>query len=344
LTEIFGGITTPGQGDRGPAALLDYLRTVVNADEGAEWARVAPGTVPVKVAHAHDPNARVFNERDLPALYLVRRRGRARWAAMGVLVAEDELLIRWVYPPAQQAHQVAREHMAPRVVRSIIRAIERVATPVWVHERDLADSDAFVLSRATATTAVDLIDTDLDGAVGGRGLTSPRYVTITAATSASAYVLTPIVVEGIRGYDYVVDSLTPTSIHGGWQLTGTVLFDRITRVSLPAQTLTTGALEVGHTEDEAANVRGSSILVHSGFGVLHVTGWEPGNVEIAIAGGAAGRDSTRRYEAVEITVAAMEQATTDIDALERLQTVDWSIYGATGNEGDGAVHMFDRED
>jgi hypothetical protein len=165
-------------------------------------------------------------------------------------------------------------------------------------------------------------------------------VTITAATAASAYVLTPIVVEGIRGYDYVVDSLTPTSVNGGWQLTGTVLFDRITRVSLPAQTLTTGALEVGHTEDVEANARGSSVLVHTGFGEIRLTNWQQGQLEIRKADGSP----VGSYDAAEITLAVTEQSTTDIDALERLQTVDWSIYGATGNEADGVVHIMDRED
>lgn len=345
MAERYGAIVSPGTGaDPGLAVILDYLQTWMNAYEGDAWRALAPAavggtSVPVKTVHTHDPEERSFNERDLPALYVSRQRGRPQELAPDLEMSEDELHLHWVYPPVPQGRQKARDPFATRIARAVRVALRKCAFSLWVHERDEADADAFRLSTATVTTEATHVGAALSGAVGAGPLPSPRFVTATATAVTGAYALTPILVEGIDAAgDYVTDTLTPLSVNGGWQLVGTVEMVRVTRIVEPAQTLTTGAISYGHTEDEVAVARGSLLATHAGHETLRLTEAIPDVVDIQIQGG-----QTRRYEALRMTLVSVERHTTDLeDDSDALTESRWLI-NASSSDADGFVPMFERD-
>jgi len=338
-TDVYGALRMPqaalaaGEvaGDPGLGVVADYLKAFLNSRPNVAWQTVAPGQPVVRTALTHDPEELAFNEKDLPALYLHRTRGVAEWMAEDYRVMRDEIKAVWVFPPVPQAHQRLRGRISSAVAKAIDAALERCRFPGWVHSADLADIDGIRLSAATSTSAANYVDVDLDGAVGSAALKSPRFITATASVASGAYALADILVEGVdEDGEYVSDLLTPLSANGGWTLTGTIPISQVTRIAVPAQALTTGALSFGHTEDEQALLEGSLVALHAGLMSLRMAapGWAESTLQIRIRG-VGTTIETRPYETVEVTLAAEERWTIeDEEAIEPLEGVDVDITRA----------------
>ena len=168
--------------------------------------------------------------------------------------------------------------------------------------------------------------------VGARAFPTPRRVTVSATASAGAYSLSPITIDGFdEAGDVLTEQVTPPHVNGGWLLTTDAAFARVSRVALPAQATTAGALSVGHTADDEALAHGSLLLLHAGLMSLKVTGWAETTVTITVTG----RDGAKaqRYEAVEVTMQAEERLTTEFDDdIHDLEGVDVDF-----TDGDGVL-------
>jgi hypothetical protein len=124
--------------------------------------------------------------------------------------------------------------------------------PVAITTTDLNDTDAIKTPAATSTSPQNFAIANFDGAQinGGGGNGSfkklPRTVTVTSSAQVGAYTtVSPIVVTGIRGNQVVTDNLQLTQANGNETIRGTVAFDKITAIAIPAQAAGTGTLQFG---------------------------------------------------------------------------------------------------
>jgi hypothetical protein len=164
MADAFGALALPAPvasagaavGDPLLDTLLAYLKAAINADGGAAWAAVAPGTpAPVATVRAHNPRL-WFNTRDLPALFLWRggapRRARE---AQGIDTAESTLTLAWVPSLASPEHTIRRWSFRNVVEKAVHRALARQRHPAWVVEGDTyydAATLGSVLARHTKHT------------------------------------------------------------------------------------------------------------------------------------------------------------------------------------------------
>ena len=330
-------------GDPALRVIGSFLQAYLNNQLAPLWAAVAPPPaagdgVPANAGDAvrnvwyHDAAERSFNESHLPALYLRRTRGAPADLAADWRVSTDTLSAVWIMPPMPQERQRRRDRLANALAKAVDAGIERMRWPFWVHERDLADVDAVALSRATVAAPLSLDDEALDGVVVARAFPTPRRVTVSATASAGAYSLSPITIDGFdEAGDVLTEQVTPPHVNGGWLLTTDAAFARVSRVALPAQATTAGALSVGHTADDEVLAHGSLLLLHAGLMSLKVTGWAETTVTITVTG----RDGAKaqRYEAVEVTMQAEERLTTEFDDdIHDLEGVDVDF-----TDGDGVL-------
>lgn len=316
MTDFYGALRMPQStpsateaiGDPCLVPVLDYIKTFVNSRLATAWGSIISGGVLINTAQPYDPVAQQINPADLPALYGWRKSGAPTWMAADYRVSKDEITLQWLLPSIQRTHLRLRSRMVNAVAKAIDVAIERDRFPGWVHDADKADADGILLARATSTSAQSFVT--LDGAVGGLRLSSPRKITASATTVAGAYTLSGIIIEGLdEDGEFLTDTLTPTSLNGGWLLEGVEEFARVTRVAVPAQTLATGAISIGHTADEQALDEGSVLLRHAGLMSLSLTGWKETVLQIKLADGSP----PRMYEALELALTCEERWTSDIE-------------------------------
>jgi len=329
VTDRYGAVTLPAPlgedpaGDPGLGVLGSFLQSVINARLGAAWAEVMPGKFPVETVIADDPEERNFNEKNLPALYLTRTKGKFEQLADDIRVAEDTIRILWILPPAPQAKARLRNKMMTAAARAADACLRRGRYAGWVHAADLADADAVMTARPTALVAEALGGDDFDGEVGSSPLVTPRKATITASSAVGAYSLSPVYIEGYDADGAVIgESLTPVSADGGWTLEGSLEFSRVLRADVPAQALTTGSWTIGHTADQDADREGSAVLLHAGIAKLVPTStWEDTKVTIQITDG-----KPRVYEAMQLMLTAVEHWDADIeDGTAPLEGIDVDI-------------------
>lgn len=111
-----------------------------------------------------------------------------------------------------------------------------------------ADTDAFVLSFASAASIISLVAADLDGVVGADEISPPRNVTITTSTHANIDAVAVVVTGKVRNkYGKLIaqtDTITTTD-GGGVTDAGTKAFSIVETITIPAMSGTAGAIEIG---------------------------------------------------------------------------------------------------
>lgn len=167
MPETFGAITlpqaepSPGEGlDPGLYRFAQYLRAVVNSKLGAAWRAVAPNSEPVKNAFTHSPEEIDFNEKDLPALYLVRQASEGagwEWLAEDMDLEHTRVRLLWIFPPTRQEFQRQRNDFVNGLNKVIISAIETGRDPSYVLAGDpdpTAAAEGTVIMRAAGFHAL----------------------------------------------------------------------------------------------------------------------------------------------------------------------------------------------
>ncbi len=114
---------------------------------------------------------------------------------------------------------------------------------------DLADPNAIKATVATLTTPVEYTGAGIDGAIGLAAMSPLRGVTVTTSANAGAYALVGITITGtvkINGKTVVVtDVLTLTEVNGNETIYGSIGFETVTAITVPAMADTDGDLEFG---------------------------------------------------------------------------------------------------
>jgi len=166
----------------------------------------------------------------------------------------------------EKAHLVRGGGLSGEVadLRSDIRSVLALLAPITVEEfvdPALADVDAIVTSIASAASETVLEGAALDGAVGEGVMSPPRNVTITTTSNADIDAVAAVVEGTDISGDAQTDTITLTD-GGGATDAGTKAFATVTKVTIPAQSGTGGALEVGFG---AVIGLGAKIVTRAGY-------------------------------------------------------------------------------
>lgn len=114
--------------------VLDFMKSVINADLGDAWEAVAP-TDPEPVAHVftHNPDLESFSDNDTPALYAWRGDDNGTFRFSQDYVGDDGTIsCLWVPPPADQESRKQREPFRNGLKKSLRAAFAQGRHPAWV--------------------------------------------------------------------------------------------------------------------------------------------------------------------------------------------------------------------
>lgn len=336
MADLFGALALPlavpatghQPGDAALGPLSSFCAAILNAYGTTAWQSVAPGMPCVRQTFQHDPTDYVFNERDLPALYVTRAKGKAEWLAEDWCTSRDTITAWWVFPPAQQATQRVRDNITNGVVRLLQAAIARGADPAWQWSGDTSTTattraaapTAVRLSHATPTSSSSYSGASLDGAIGAGAVSPPRPVTITLGGDADAWTvgstLTVHYVDRLgfaREEAFTVASV-PATFTTGYDATA------VTSIDVAAQASTEGTLSVGLG---AYAGLGSALLELTGATWLYLDEWRDSILPIQMSGGG----ETRNYDALEMTFSIVEKLTIDTTNVARFTAQNVTGHG-----------------
>lgn len=156
MADTYGPITLPidppeNQDESVSDPLLDisleFFQAFINFYGGAAWRKVAPSnnSKPVANIFASDPEDVIFNEKDLPALYMWRVGSGGNgdggstgtdWLSEDIRLIRDQLMLFWVFPPARQRFRGFREQFEAGAAKMLHVAIEMGQDPCWVKDGD----------------------------------------------------------------------------------------------------------------------------------------------------------------------------------------------------------------
>lgn len=350
MSDTFGGLTlplpVPGAGEQPGDAVLgplsSFLAAVLNTYAVAAWRSFYPVTVdrpsslPVRKVYTHDPTDYVFNESDLPALYVTRTGGKTEWLADDYEMGNDTVTAWWVFPPAQQQLQRGRDNFSNGIVKVMQAAIVRTRDAAWQWAADTdptaktlaAEPAAIRTAHASPTSGATYSGVELDGTIGAGAVSPPRPATLTLGGDPSAWVAgSTLAVTYVDRLGFAqVESFTVS----GAPATFTTSLDAtaVTSVAVDAQASDLGTLAVGvgaHTG------RGSELLTVAGLTSIYVESWKDRLLPIAMGDG-----PTRTYDCVEITFAIRDKLTLADD--------NPALYSAQGVDGRGPLVTYVRDD
>jgi hypothetical protein len=339
------GYTPAAAGDPCLDTLLAFFSAVLIADVGDAWAERAPGTNEqpiVRAVFTHDPVENEFREALLPALFLWRPGEGAGVDEYAEDLLRDASTLRlwWVMPYAPDGDvQRQRMPLLNAVSKAIARACNAGRHPAWALAADsTADPDAIRLATTNTTGAVTWSGVGLNGVVGGGSVFAGRAVTVTSSASAGAFNTTdPIEVTGLLAGDVEhTESIYLTAANGGQTRTGIWLFESVTSVTRPAQTLAAGTLSIGYAASPEAPL-GSLVKRAANLSKLNATTTKRRRFEIEDAAG----ERMGPFFAVEMAIAVEEIEDDDLDAAVTagtLTNIAAGTYGAqitvTNEEGE----------
>lgn len=312
--------------DSGLSRFGDFCKTILNTYGQTAWNAVAPpitgaatsaanGAIPlVRSVLTHNPEQIVFNEKDLPAIYLDRVSGeRPYWYAEDYRNTEDRWRLLWVFRPSQQYTQVARNSFTNGIVKVLDRAIEDIRDPAWALASDtdpLAASVAALPSAiktavASSTSAQAYSGVALDGSIGSASFSPARQPTVTIAGSASSIVdgstvtFTGIGADGSARTSVVVlvQSDVPGTFTGDWSLA------RVDSIDVDAQAGIAATLAFGL--GAFAGI-GSSMPTMCGLQRIEIASWRDLRVSVGVD------SETKQYDALEISLTAIERLVRDL--------------------------------
>lgn len=111
-------------------------------------------------------------------------------------------------------------------------------------DEPVADVDAIKASFASSAAAEDFSGADLDGVVGLGEMDAPRNITITTTSNADIDAV-DVVITGTDINRRVISEIITLTDAGNVTDVGLVAFRTITRVQIPAQSGSGGAIEIG---------------------------------------------------------------------------------------------------
>jgi hypothetical protein len=110
----------------------------------------------------------------------------------------------------------------------------------------VVDADGVKTTTATVTTAATHTAADMNGALVTSGVfATPRSLTVTLSSQAGAYTTDAWTFTGKRGGADVSVTSAPTGTDGNETLRPGQLFDSLTSIEIPAQSLTSGSYTIG---------------------------------------------------------------------------------------------------
>ncbi len=324
MADAYGAIALPlaapgddeAATDPGLSLIGNYFAAVLNARAQTAWSVVdppitglataaGPVVIPVvKTVYTHDPNEVVFNERDLPGLFLWRSGGaKPEWIAEDYRTTNDTVTCLWIFAPAQQQSRRIRRPFWNGVYKLLDRAIEAQRDPAFAVEDD---PDPLAATVAAAPTAIKLsfdaplADTDytgasLDGATGHAAFATHQLPTVTVSgeDGAGTVLFTGLGADGEERTSRV-DLGAAATYSGDWSLT------QVTSVSIPAQqagvTLTLGL--------GGAVGLGSNVVTLGAFQRIEVEKWAPRIVALVMG---EDKSASRSYESLEISLRVEER-------------------------------------
>lgn len=142
-SDTFGALNfpaqIPGPKDSVHDPALDYigryLQACLNDQLGASWSAVNPGRKFVESIQTNSPGD-AFNERDLPALFLIRSSSFDDHVTDDWIEVTTDVSITWVPQNAVQAKRVLRYTGVNGFSKIISRALFLGRSPVWVDPLD----------------------------------------------------------------------------------------------------------------------------------------------------------------------------------------------------------------
>lgn len=320
MADTFGALALPlvapgtghQPGDAALGPLSSFCAAILNAYGTTAWQSVAPGMPCVRVVYTHDPTDYVFNERDLPALYVTRAKGKAEWLADDWAISRDTITAWWVFPTAQQATQRVRDNITNGIVRLLQAAIARGSDPAWQWSGDArptsttlpAAPTAVRLAHATPTSSTSYSGAALDGAIGAGAVSPPRPVTLTLGGDDAAWTVGSTLT--VHYLDRLGFAREEAFTVGALPHTFSTAYDatHVVGIDVDAQADTTGTLSAGLG---AYTGHGSPLLEVTGATWLYLEDWRDSILPIQMSNGG----ETRNYDALELTFSIVEKYTID---------------------------------
>lgn len=327
-------IPAPAAGEAVADPALDimgaFFAAVLNANAQTAWSAVQPpvrglATVAdglvnpvVRTILEHNPEEIVFDEKQLPAIYLDRMGGEAPfWYAEDYRNTHDGWRLLWIFPTAQQYTQKQRNSFTNGIVKVLDRAIEALRDPAFVWP---ADTDPTAASTAASPTTIKLSVASnvaaqsysgaaLDGAIGGDAFTPARLPTVTIGGTVADILAGSVVTWTGLGSDATARTSRATLAavagvyYGDWALT------QVDTIDVEAQTGGGATLTFGLG---AFAGLGSIAMVLAGLQRIAIDAWKDRTIVIQMADGAP----ARTYNALEIMFKVTEKLTIDLDQFD----------------------------
>lgn len=337
--------------DPGLDVMAAFFAAVLNARAQVAWTAVQPpvtglATQPnglvnpvVRTILEHNPEQIVFDEKQLPAIYLDRVSGEEPiWLAEDYRNTHDVWRLWWVFPTAVQYTQRMRNSFGNGLVKVLDRAIEALRDPafVWPGDPD-ATAATTAASAATIKTVVassvvaqSYNGAALNGAIGGTAFAPPRLPSVTVGgmvasiLAGSVVVFTGLGADGGARTSRVVLSAAAGVYYGDWALT------RVTTVAVEAQAGALATLTFGLA---AFTGLGSVAMVVAGLQQIKITAWKDRLLVIPMAEGAP----ARTYDAVEVMFAVTERLHFDLALFDDAEGV---IVQIPAHDVEGNAEIF----
>lgn len=315
------GITEPG-GDPTLAKLGAFLRAVINADCGAAFDALKLHSsmateVPVANVFTIDPRRYVFNDQDLPALFVYREESRHEWTDQDHRTATTTVKVMYLFPH-DPYHQVAdRLPFANAIVKVSDAALVQGRHPAWIDAGDtdpfaaavVEDVDSIKLAVATSTSAQTYSGAALNGVIGGALMSPRREPMLVKSASAGTYagqaVLTYVDWTGAtRTASFPLHASNAETLRLG------VDVKQVVSWALPAQNDTNGSFSFGTSANTVAG-RGSQIQVRANLRDLDFMSAKPEQVNVEVLREDGERYEVRKYDAVEMSIRIVEEFVVD---------------------------------
>lgn len=355
MADTFGDLQIPVQppatgtaiADRALTLFVRYFAAYLNTYAQNAWNVVAPPqttqtngagrVVPVvRRTYTHDPAKVVFNEADLPALFLDRVGGdRYEWMAEDYRISKDKWTLWWVYPTASQETQALRNSFTRAIVQLIDTANESVRDPCYIVEDDpdpeahnvAAIPDAIKTTTLTSTSDQTYTGAALDGSIGGGTIAPARHITIrVAGDPLSIADGSQVFITGLGGDGRArVATITLTQAGVPGEFVSDWALSRVDSIFVPGQLGVGAMLEWGTV---AWDGLGTIVIRMAGIQMIELAKWADRFIVIKMGD----KSPERSYDAVEITFSVEEKYTKDIsvfgddNVLQQFAREDGSVY------------------
>ncbi len=343
MSDTFGGITIPvgvttPAGDPMLGKIGAFIQAVANnyvatAYDATKMGAGMPTEQPIATVFAGvEPERYTFDDRQLPALFVYRKRLEFAQRTQDDEDSSGEVLALLIFPHDDYSHIQKRLSIWNAIARVIAAAFTSGLHPSWVDPDDatpgaasvLESANAIKLSVATSTSAQSYSGAALNGSVGAALMTPRREPTITTSFSAGTYV-GPAVCTYLDWADRTKSKSVALASDGGETLGIGEDVKQVISWSLPAQSNTSGSFQFG---TNAVVGVGSDLLSQAAIKSVHLVSAElvKHNVEV-LSGDDDSKFEIRKYDAIDMRLAVIEDLTVDTSDAGRFYPIDTLPHG-----------------